>query len=186
MLRGLVLVCEQLYYTHSRSCHGASPSHPSPPLQTQNRCTSLPARFLDTNFAKHSSYQPPCCHHSLSSVLTVRDGAWCAGITMASFTSMNNQQKPPTDDELRYLYEQVMRGFERESRSPLDDVRISSGPDDLSAFIDQYRGEDAGSLEPPSYDADRRANTGSPLPPPVPVTEKGMCFRPYMSTVFEF
>ena len=100
MLRGLVLVCEQLYYTHSRSCHGASPSHPSPPLQTQNRCTSLPARFLDTNFAKHSSYQPPCCHHSLSSVLTVRDGAWCAGITMASFTSMNNQQKPPTDDEL--------------------------------------------------------------------------------------
>ena len=87
---------------------------------------------------------------------------------MASFNSMNNQQKPPTEDELRRLYDQVMQGF-RDSPSPLDDVRISTGTDDLTALIEQYR-EDTGSAEPPSYDSDRRMGmTASP-----PVTEKGM------------
>ncbi|OCB85764.1 NAD-binding protein [Sanghuangporus baumii] len=56
-------------------------------------------------------------------------------IIMASFTPHN---RPPTDEELRNLYDKVKRGFQRESSSHLDDVRVSMG-DDLGDFIDQYR-----------------------------------------------
>lgn len=85
---------------------------------------------------------------------------------MASFTSPSS---PPTDDDLRRLYDEVKRGYASEGFKSLDDIRISLGADDLGAFIDQYR-DDAGSAEPPGYDVNRRAGIVVPPPPPL---EKG-------------
>ena len=76
----------------------------------------------------------------------------------------SNQRIPPTDEDLRQLYEDVRRGFASEGFRSLDDVRISMGADDLGAFIDQYR-DDAGPAEPPVYEANRRTGMGVPPPP---------------------
>ena len=67
-----------------------------------------------------------------------------------------NTKSPPTDEELRNLYDEVRRGFASEGFRSLDDVRISVGTDDLGAFIDQYR-DDAAQNDLPGYEPNRRA-----------------------------
>ena len=81
---------------------------------------------------------------------------------MASFTP--HHKSPPTDEDLNKLYEEVIRGFQRESPSLLHDVRISMG-DDLGSFIDQYRDEPV-SADPPKYEPSHRSGvTPSPSLP---------------------
>ena len=81
---------------------------------------------------------------------------------MESFTPQN--KPPPTDEDLNKLYEEVRRGFQRESPSLLEDVRISAG-DDLGSFIDQYRDEPV-TTNPPKYEPSNRARvTPSPSLP---------------------
>ena len=70
--------------------------------------------------------------------------------------SISNQSNPPSEDDLRSLYDEVRRGYASDGFKSLDDIRISMGADDLGAFIDQYR-DDAGSAEPPGYEPNRRA-----------------------------
>lgn len=63
---------------------------------------------------------------------------------------------PPTEEDLRKLYDEVRRGFASERLRSLDDVRISVGTDDLGAFIDQYR-DDTAQNDLPGYEPNRRA-----------------------------
>lgn len=74
---------------------------------------------------------------------------------------------PPTDEDLRTLYDEVRRGFASESFKALD-VRISLGADDLGAFIDQYR-DDASQNDLPGYEP-RAGIVATPSP-----MEKGSC-----------
>ena len=68
----------------------------------------------------------------------------------------NTQQAPPSEEDLRNLYEEVRRGFASEGLRSLDDVRISVGTDDLGAFIDHYR-DDASQGDLPGYEPSRRS-----------------------------
>lgn len=84
---------------------------------------------------------------------------------------------PPTEDELNNLYDEVIRGFTREPSRLLNDVRISTGPDDLGAFIEQYRETrhippppPLPSADPPTYEQNRKRGSS----PVIPV-EKGAC-----------
>lgn len=95
---------------------------------------------------------------------------------MAPPVGSTGPSPPPTEDELNYLYDEVIRGFTREPSRLLDDVRISTGFEDLTTIIAQYGETQAippppplPAADPPTYE-DRKSGSF----PIVPV-EKGAC-----------